>query len=156
MTPNLIMLGREVRLPVDLLCGKIDNNVEEFQNVGRYTEELRATLMKAHRIARSHLATAHKRQKDLYNQQSRDQHFQPGDSVLILNEARKVGESKKLQPLYIGPVVVMKKINGLVYRVQMDQKGNQKCLNVDKLKKYEGDNHPPWIEAIQKNLKSMN
>jgi transposase InsO family protein len=143
MTPNLIMLGKETRLPADILYDKIEDTQEQL-NVGEYTENLRVTLTKAHKIARKHLEKAYNRQKDQYNQPNRHQFFKPGDSVMILNEARKIGESKKLQPLYLGPVVVLEKINDLLYRIQMDEKGSQKCLNVDKMKKYEGDNHPPW------------
>lgn len=53
MTPNLVMLGREVRLPVDLIYEDAEDCCRT-QNVGQYTENLRLQLSKAGKIARKH------------------------------------------------------------------------------------------------------
>lgn len=66
LTPNLIMLGREARLPADItFYPKIPRDSE--QNYGEYTESVRERLQKAHRIARQNLDRATKRQKSHYD-----------------------------------------------------------------------------------------
>ena len=58
------------------------------------------------------------------------------DAVWCLNEQRKEGVCQKLQPLYIGPCIVLKKFNSLTYCVQMVDDGPARVLNHDKLKPY--------------------
>lgn len=151
MTPNLVMLGRENRMPAELLVNR-SREIFEPLNVGEYTQNLRTTLIRAYETARKHLHQAFWRQKDLYDQLRTVRRFQPTDAVLILNDIRKIGECRKLQPLYMEPAVVIGEISDLVYRVQTDQKGSQNCLNIDKFKKYIGDSNPSWIEATRENL----
>lgn len=65
MTLNLVMLGRENRMPTELLVDGSRNTFEPL-NVGEYTQNLRTTLMTAHEIARKHLQNAFRQQKDNY------------------------------------------------------------------------------------------
>jgi hypothetical protein len=46
------------------------------------------------------------------------------DKVWYLNEIRKEGICPKLQPSYIGPCVVTKKLSDLNYEIQIDSKGS--------------------------------
>lgn len=114
MTPNLVMLGREVRLPVYLVYKEVCD-LFGTQNVAEYPEALRSKLVGAQGIARKHLNKAYVRQKDYYNQLNREQ-FDAGDLVLILNETRRVGETKILQPSYEGPVLIVEKLSDLNYK----------------------------------------
>ncbi len=53
---NMLMLGREVRLPTDLIFPNPKNKGEIC--VGTYVEELQANLERAHILARKHLEAA--------------------------------------------------------------------------------------------------
>jgi hypothetical protein len=66
------------------------------------------------------------------------------DAVWYLHKQRKDGVCPKLQPQYIGPCVILKKYNDLVYCVQLSQEGLIKVLNHDKLKPYLGPHYPKW------------
>ena len=70
--------------------------------------------------------------------------YQPGDAVWYLHEQRKECVCTKLQPLYMGPCVVLKKYNDLVYCVQLSKGGPIKVLNHDNLKPYQGQHYPKW------------
>jgi hypothetical protein len=70
--------------------------------------------------------------------------YQPGDAVWYLHEQRKECVCTKLQPLYMGPCVVLKKYNDLVYCVQLSKGGPIQVLNHDKLKPYQGQHYPKW------------
>ena len=144
LTPNLLMLGRETRQPVDLAYLTPDT---ENLTPGSYADKLRHKTQHAHEVARKHLAVAHRRQKDNYNNKLCEYSYESGDAVWMLNETRKVGVNQKLQPTYIGPIVVLQKLDNLLYRVQIDARGQQRIVNHNKMKPYKGDNYPPWGKA---------
>ena len=41
-TPNLLMFGREVRLPAEVMFGSLTQNGEEITSYGDYVEELKS------------------------------------------------------------------------------------------------------------------
>ena len=64
MTPNL--LGREVRLPAELLFGSTcSNQGEEITSYGEYVDILRSRMQ--HEVARKYLASSAKGSKNLYD-----------------------------------------------------------------------------------------
>ena len=66
LTPNLLMLGREVRLPGEICWGSKCNegNVTSY---GDYVTQLRERIQHAHSIARKHLGKAATHQKKNYD-----------------------------------------------------------------------------------------
>lgn len=64
-SPNMLMLGRHTRLPVDLVFG--DPPRGEIPLYGEYVTELREDLQRAHELTREHLKSAAKRQKNNYD-----------------------------------------------------------------------------------------
>lgn len=71
LTPNLLMLGREVRLPSEIIFGsKMRFQDENIVNYGLYVEVLRDKLQRVHQIAREHLSRSNERQRDFYNLKS--------------------------------------------------------------------------------------
>ena len=61
-----------------------------------------------------------------------------------LREARKVGITPKLEKGYSGPYVVTERTSAVNFIIQTDTKESTKLLHHDKLKRYEGENHPHW------------
>ena len=61
LTPNLLTMGREVRLPAELIFGS-KNGCDglEITSYGDYIDCLREKMQHAHRIARRHLSSAEK------------------------------------------------------------------------------------------------
>jgi transposase InsO family protein len=114
LTSNMLMLGREVRTPLELQFG---HTSEKIVSYGDYVNGLRCRLQMAHDICRRYLAKTAKRRKDIYDAKVCFKSYQPGDAVWYLHEQRKDGVCPKLQPQYIGPCVILKKYNDLVYCV---------------------------------------
>ena len=57
LTPNLLMLGREVRLPAEVMFGSGTNQIEEqITTYGDYVERLKSHMQRAHDVARKNLA----------------------------------------------------------------------------------------------------
>ena len=101
-------------------------------------------MQTAHEICQRYLAKTAKRRKDNYDAKICLINYQVGDAVWYLHEQRKEGICTKLQPLYVGPCIIVKKFNNLIYGVQLGEDGPVKVLNHDKLKLYQGDNYPRW------------
>ena len=59
-TPNMMMLGREVTVPLDIQFAN-PNNIKEFQS--DFAANLRSRMEQAHEIAREHIQTEMRRQK---------------------------------------------------------------------------------------------
>ena len=146
-TPNMLMLGREVNLPADLMFPTDQKPVEQ-QTIHQYVQRLIDSLEVAHRTARQNLKASQKRMKKDYDLRVLVKTFNVGDAVYILNKATGKGKCKKLCPSWKGPGVVLEKISSVLFRVKMGHSVN--ILNHDRLKKCEDRELPSWIRKLQK------
>ena len=153
MTPNLLTMGREIRLPVELVFGSVSAYQEqEITSYGENVDTLRTRMQDAHKIARGHLEAAAKRSKDIYDQKVALNRYNVGDLVWCLEESRKVGVSHKLERDYEGPFIIKRKYSELNFLIQVDHSGREKPVGHNKLKPYEGDSIPRWLKKAQKAL----
>ena len=139
-SPNLMMLGREVRLPREIHV----STTRDENPPGSFCSELRESLFKAHQVARKHLKQANQKRTRLYDDKVHSHVYQPGDLVWVLRENRKEGVAPKLQPCFEGPFLVLKKLNELDYLIQLDQKGSTRVMHHDKFKPYLGKKILKW------------
>jgi hypothetical protein len=105
-TPNMMMLGREVIQPAELIMGLTQTNLHKYEPY-EWVQHLAETIPAIHQQARSNLKTTQHRQKRDYDLRIMEQKFLPGDVVYRYNSATKVGESKKLQAIWLGPFLVL-------------------------------------------------
>ena len=153
MTPNLMTMGREVRLPAELVFGSSSTpQGDDITSYGDYVDLLRSRMQHAHEVARKYLGMSAKRSKDIYDTKVAINRFEKGDYVWCLNEARKVGVAPKLQHTYHGPFLVLEKVSDANFVIQMDKDGKKVLLHHDKLKPYEGENPPKWLTRSRKKL----
>ncbi|CAC5421923.1 unnamed protein product [Mytilus coruscus] len=150
LTPNILMLGREVRLPYELLHKghPLDPN-EADTSWGNHALKIKERMQRAHCVARKHLEVTCKRRKDYYDNKTNLYEYKVSDKVWYRNEIKREGICPKLQPLFIGPCLVTKKINDLNYEIQIDAHTKRKVVNHDKLKPYYGQSHPKWIKKFK-------
>ena len=149
-TPNLLMLGREVRLPAQILYSSCTN--DEFVSYSHYVEELKSRMEAAHNVARQHLGKAAQRQKDAYDAKSILHKYRVGDLVWYTSKSEELHIAPKLRKAYTGPVLILKKFNDLNYMIQVDAKKAKKVVNHDKLLPYKGKLRPRWMKTALKNL----
>ena len=152
LSPNMLSLGREVRLPADLIFGHA--SIDSRDGAPEYCEHvdiLRDRMLHAHEIARKFLKSNAKRSKETYDINAVSHNYCEGDIVWCLQEARKVGVSPKLEKRYDGPFLVKKKLSAINFEIQLNKDGQSRLVHHNKLKRYEGDNPPKWaIRALQK------
>jgi len=149
LTPNLMMLGREIKLPYEMTReGKQLTDNDKPLEWGTHTLKIRDRMQKAHEIARKKLEVSAQRRKAYYDIKANLQSYKTFDKVWFLDETRKEGISPKLQPLYSGPYLVLQKINDLNYKIQLNGQGIIKVVNHDKLKPYLAGVTPKWMTKI--------
>ena len=123
-TANMMMLGRELRLPVQLddpaLTPKVDRTT--------YIQELEKRLQQAHDVLREQQLVT--RQEDTEEPLL----FADGDLVLMLNKRRQRGENLKLQPKFVGPYLVTECFPDHTYCVE--RQGQVSIQNEQRLKLY--------------------
>ena len=144
-TPASLMLGRDLRLPIDLLFGRPDQ--EPSSSISAYGESLEARLEQIHEFARDHLRLISDRMKERYDSTAEVTLLQRGDPVWLYNPQRKKGVTPKLMRPWQGPYVVIKRINDVVYRVQLGPKTKPKVVHRNRLWKYSGSAPPTWLDG---------
>ena len=137
LTPNLLMLGREVRLPAEVMFGSVDTT-SEVASYGEYVEKLRVHMRHAHDIARKHLHASTKRQKDNYDANAKLEVHETGSLVWYQTEAGQLQVAPKLRRPFQGPYLVLHQFSELLYLIQLDAKGTRKVVHHNRLRPYLG------------------
>ena len=154
LTPNMMMLGREVRIPHEVVFGSTvqGNKFERVTQYGEYVSGLRNQMQKSHAVARQHLAKTAEQQEVRYDIKARGEAYSRGDLVWMKNESREVGVCPKLQVAFLGPFVVTQVRGFLNFEIQMNDAGKTKVLHFDKLKRYQGVHPPAWAVKVAEAL----
>ena len=132
MTPHLFTIGREVRVPAELVFGSTNTSVEITSYDG-CVDSLRARIQYAHEIARKYMSTVAKRSRDLYDSKVAFHRYNVSEVVWCLMEARKVGISPKLERVFKDPLLVHKKLSEINYVLQLDKAGMEWPVHQNKL-----------------------
>ncbi len=135
-SPNLLMLGRETNLPVDLMFQRRRDPVNPVCPV-EYVEWVKAASQEAFEFVQENLKTSALRQKRLYDQNKCTPEFREGDWVL-----RKLPPREKLGMTWHGPYLVLGKTSEVTYKVQLSENSRVLIVHVDHLKLYTGDPEP--------------
>ena len=98
LTPAMLMFGRELRVPIDLLLGRPHADIEELTYL-EYAERLRASIATVYDFARDHQQAGSQRMKRRYDIRSEAFTFRKGGLVWLYNPQRKKGKSPKLSRL---------------------------------------------------------
>jgi hypothetical protein len=149
-SPNYLMLGREVYLPLDVMI----QSIPESQRVTapQYVTELKERLQVAFKCVRDNLKREGLRQRKYYNLKTQGDEFKPGQLVYLKETTRKIGVSPKLSPYWLGPYMVVKKF-GTVYEIQKSAK-TSKLYHFDLLKPCFSEQVPSWIKREQQKLRT--
>ncbi|KAJ8944177.1 hypothetical protein NQ318_016157 [Aromia moschata] len=143
-TPSMLTSGREMKLPTDLMLGRPLEETEE-RSLPEFVEDLRERLDQIHRFASEKLKMHSDKMKQRLDTTSTETAFKPGDAVWLYAPKRTKGKSPKLQSNWEGPYTIIKKINDLVYRIQLSPRSKAKVVHLERLAKYTGHNPPNWF-----------
>ena len=142
-TPVRLMLGRELRPPVDLATGRPPQDASQYEAT-EYAETLREALVEAHQYARSQSQVAGRVMKTRYDARVRGTTFMPGDKVWLHNPRRKKGLSSELQSPWEGPYDVSEVLSDVTYRIRRGLRSRPRVVHVDRLWAHHGAEEYSW------------
>ncbi|KAH3775210.1 hypothetical protein DPMN_176608 [Dreissena polymorpha] len=67
LSPNMMTLWREVRLPADMIFPDLNPSRTEQEDTCIYVFNVREAMRRAHEVARKHLANEAKRSEEVYD-----------------------------------------------------------------------------------------
>ena len=144
-TPNKLMLGREVNLPVDIIFPrKLPPPHEELHE---YVAEMRDRMEECFELARECLSRTAERQKRDYDTRACENMYGLGQLVYKRSPVRK-----KLELPWEGPYLVLSSLGSSLYRVTNKKKAL--ILHHDLLKPYTSEFVPKWAKKLRKQVNS--
>ena len=148
ITPNKMVFGREVTLPVEAVVAVPREPVATQVDTITYTQELKQSLEKVHDFARKSLRKSTVYQKRHYDLRARKRSFTVGQPVWLYNPVRRVGVCSKLTCNWKGPFIITRKLDDTTYLVKTGDKLKPKVYHIDRLLPYKGNNIPLWFSKI--------
>ena len=102
-------------------------------------------MLKAHCIACEHLRKYAMRNKEIYDTKLHVHNHCTVDVVWYVNEVWIEEISPKLQPTYLGPCLIVRKLNDLIFEMQLSRNGKTRVVHHNKLIPFKGEAYPKWI-----------
>ena len=147
-TPNYLMLGRELRAPVDLIYGTPPQKVPATYD--DYAEEVGDRMRTAYSIVRDSLKRSAERNKLYYNLRVKPKKSQPGNWVYYFNSRKFKGKQVKWQRKYSKPFLVEKAIGEVNVIIRKSKNAKPMCVHIDKLKPYTAEDTPEsWLQFAE-------
>ena len=143
-SPNFLVLGREVHMPMDLLYGTPD---EEHESYDAFVEERREKIVDAFTEVRNTLRRSAERNKRYYDLAVKLKTFKAGQWVCYFNLRKYRGKQMKWRRQYDGPFLVVRVVSPLTVEIQRSVKSRPKTVHVDKLKEFMGIPPRSWLDT---------
>ena len=150
-SPNFLMLGREVRAPIDIVLG---TGVNESLAVtyDDFVDDMRNRLCNAYNVVRRQLGKTAERNKHYYDLRVKPTSYKVGDVVYYFNPRRYRGLQEKWQRKFTGPFRVLKILGPVNILIQRSPRTRPFAVHIDKIKL--ADNICETEDDIQKNIVS--
>ena len=148
-TPNMLFMGREITLPIDLLCPPKTN--PDYVCPTSYIQWLRASMQKSSEKARTSLGKSAVVQKKNY-----DKHFHVKDRTYkvgsyVLRWYIPEQNASKLNSPWIGPYKVIECPSSVTCTIQKTPADEPITIHVNDLKQYHGQSDNDWNNPQENN-----
>ena len=145
-SPAELMLGRNLRVPVDLLTGRPPGDISNPVSLP-FPTFLQERLTTAHMHARDRMRTAGYEMKARYDMRAEEAVHKVGDQVWLYNPRRKKGLSPKLQSPWEGPWDVVEALTDVTFRIRRGPRQRSRVVHADRLWAYHGRGNYTWGDA---------
>ena len=140
-SPNLLMFGREVTFPIDLIYPSLDRPLYTCHT--DYVRWVQGALQDSFDRVRDNLKVAAQRQKKVYDGRAKDHEFSEGEWVLRFYTPNT---HHKLASPYVGPYLVIKRLGPVTYLIQRDAQSKPIAVHADHLKCFNSTAPPTnWL-----------
>ena len=146
-TPNFLMFGQEINLPVDIVFGAPHPRYDE-EDVHKYVKDMRASFREAYELARECIQGVSKVNKSRHDLRTFRRQYSVGEAVYMLDKTIVSKPCKKLRALWKGPGIITDQFTSYLYRVRV--RGNCYTVHHDHLKKCRLHPLPLWIQRAQR------
>jgi len=137
-TPNMMMLGREVRLPLDALIPPPPEVEHQTLPPSGYAAQLVEVMREVHQTVADHVGQRYRYQKRYYDRNVKPQAFCVGQAVWLRIYPKIVGQSKSLMKYWDETWVVIARISLVHYKIQKTPQGKSCIVHSDRLKIHYG------------------
>lgn len=145
VTPNKMVFGKEVTLPMAAVVGFPTKEANGNLSVEKYVHELRKNLVKVHSFARDNIGRSSEYQKRHYDTNAKPRKYKAGQCVWLHDPTRRKGICSKLISKWKGPYLVTKVLDDMICLVKRSKSMKPKAFHIDRLWPYSGENIPKWI-----------
>jgi hypothetical protein len=136
-SPNKLMLGREVSLPVDIMIEGLP--IEAGFCISEYVDQLVERMRKSFIVVREQSRRSAERQKYYYDTKAHGSPFKEGQFIWLFDPTKRKGLSSKLQRRWKGPFKIIQKISESLYKINMIKNGKTQIVHYDRLKIHKGE-----------------
>ena len=150
-TPNLLMLGRETCLPIDIIAGKPPNSIDTECPV-QYVEWVRDAIHRSFDFAYENLKSSFKRQKRYYDVKLKPRQYEKEQLVWCWYPSHA---KQKLGLGWTGPYKIIRKISDITYQIESCRNAKLKIVHVDHLKPVEGNGMSNELSNLGPSLTSL-
>jgi len=147
LSPNRLFLGREVRLPIDLLMGLPVEEIVGYPTNNEYLVNVQRQSAAAFKLAREYLQVSAERRKAAYDIKCKGSQFAVGDWVWYWYPRRRQSRSIKWQQCYMGPYLIVRLIEPVNCVLQRTAKSKPFVAHFDKLKKCHSQTPESWLQS---------
>ena len=146
-TPNRLFLGREVRMPLDLLLDLPNEERDLSLSIDEFVCRTQEQTAKAYALTREHLRVAAERCKAFYDVKANSVDFSVGQWVWYWYPRRYPSKSPKWQRSYTGPYLITRKIEPVNVVLQRTPKSKPFVVHVNKIKECKGVTPDSWLAS---------
>ena len=143
LSPNTMMFGEELPLPIDLMAGPPPRHDSRYRCRTEYVEWLRQTISRAHTFARQQLGVAANRQKSYYDKSAQPAKFSAGMYVWYWYPPKA---NCKLGKGWTGPYRVMGCPTEVNVIIQLSPEHAPKRVHINQLKPHLGREPVAWVD----------
>ncbi|CAG2222175.1 unnamed protein product [Mytilus edulis] len=134
-SPNFLMLGREISIPIKLIYPLPDH---KYGGQSEYAQHLQDKLQDVYQIARKHLKTNAERLKKNHDTRLTKYKYKKGDLVYKFDKTIR----QKFKSPWLDPYLISKVLSTVVYEICF--KTRTEVVHIDKLIPYVGE-IPDWV-----------
>jgi len=143
-SPNFLVLGRDVRTPLDVVLN-LPVAEGEATNYDDYVSKLEERLRYAYSVVKSHLGCAAERAKKYYDLRVKRQRYAPGDWVYYYNPRHFRGRQDKWSRKFSGPFLVLSLLPPVNLKIQRSPRTKPFIVHSDRVKPWTGDVPTTWL-----------
>ena len=144
-SPNRLILGREVRAPLDVVLGLPLSERQIPSDYVAFVADREEDMRYAYGLVRKQLRKCSQRRKSYYDARLKHTEFSLGDWVYYYYPRVTKARSRKWAAIYQGPMLVIEKRGPVTFIIQKSAKSRPITAHVDKLKHCRGPVPTPWV-----------